>query len=110
MAEHRRGQPLDVLRNNVVPALQSRVGLRRLIQRQRTTGGHPAHETALHAGGLHDVHQVVLHIVGDLHLTVSRADIGRFLRRDHRVQLAEHRLRRRTGQHFHLLLPVHVPQ
>ena len=77
---------------------------------QQPTGGHPAHETALHAGGLHDVHQVVFHIVGDLHLTVSCADIGRFLRRDHRVQLAEHRLRRRAGQHFHLLLPVHVPQ
>ena len=45
--KHRRGQPFDVLGDDVFPALQGGIRLRSLIERQRTAGRHTADKAAL---------------------------------------------------------------
>ena len=110
MAKYRRSQLLDVLRNDVIPAMQGGIRLRRLIECQRATGRDAADETALGTGRLDDIHQVIFHVVRDFHFPVRRADIGSFFRGHDRLQFAQNVLRCRTRKDFHLLRTGHVAQ
>ena len=110
MRKHRRGQPFDVLGDDVFPALQGGIRLRSLIERQRTAGRYAADKAVLCAGGFHDVHKVVLDLLGYLDLPVSRADVCGLLGSDDGLQLVQHGLGRGAGEHLQLLLPGHIAQ